>query len=156
MLDSLFKLGVAVRRLRSSPFGPWLDALTDWMADLGYTPWSRRSCAVLVADLGRWTANIGKTVHALDESVIAAYVEKRKTQRERRGDAALLFLRYLRTEGVAAPRPQKRIVHRSRPACNTTSSISAGSGARATALFRVIPPSFAISFAIVSVTDPSI
>jgi len=108
MLDSLFKLGVAVRRLRSSPFGPWLDALTDWMADLGYTPWSRRSCAVLVADLGRWTANIGKTVHALDESVIAAYVEKRKTQRERRGDAALLFLRYLRTEGVAAPRPQKR------------------------------------------------
>ncbi len=105
MLDSLFKCGAAARRLRSGPFGPWLDSFTGWMANLGYTAWSCRSCVVLVADLGRWMAKHKKVVSTLDESAISAYVDERKTQRERRGDAALRFLKYLRAEGIAAPRP---------------------------------------------------
>ena len=103
-MDSLFKCGAAVRRLRSGPFGPWLDSFTGWMADLGYTAWSRRSCVVLAADLGRWMAKHKKVVSTLDESAISAYVDERKTQRERRGDAALRFLKYLRAEGIVAPR----------------------------------------------------
>jgi site-specific recombinase XerD len=107
MLDSLFRCGAAMRRLRSSPFGPWLDSFTDRLASLGYTPWSCRSCVVLAADLGRWMAEHEKAASALDESEISACVKQRKTQRERRGDAALRFLEHLRAEGIAAPRPHR-------------------------------------------------
>jgi site-specific recombinase XerD len=48
-----------------------------------------------------------RVVSSLDESAISAYVDGRKTRREHRGQAAHLFLKYLRAEGVVPPRPHK-------------------------------------------------
>lgn len=104
MLDKLYTDPNAAPRLRSSPLGPWLDSFVGHLADLGYTPGSRRSYVVLAADLGRWMAAQHFSVGSLDESAIDAYIEHRGTQRERRRAASSLMLGHLRTEGVT-PRP---------------------------------------------------
>jgi site-specific recombinase XerD len=102
-LDSLFTHPVAAPRLRASPLGAWLDSFADWLADLGYTPGSCRSYVVLAADLGRWLAEREMGAEALNEAVISAYVEHRKTQPDRRRAASRQFLAYLRADGVAPP-----------------------------------------------------
>ena len=104
MLDALFKCPAALRRLRSSPFGLWLDSFTNRLGDLGYTPWTCRSSVVLVADLGRWMAKHKMLAGALDESLVGVYIERRKTQRDRRRVASLHFLDYLRAGGTVPPR----------------------------------------------------
>lgn len=104
-MDSLFKNPSAVRRLRASPFGPWLDSFTDRLADLGYTPWGCRSNVVLAADFGRWKTARKIPTTALDETVVDAYVKQRKTQRDRRRSAARHFLDHLRAKEVVPPRP---------------------------------------------------
>jgi len=105
MLDDLYIYPGAVRRLRSSPLGPWLDAFVERLAKLGYTSWSRRSNVVLAADLGRWMANRGGSVASLDEGAVDAYLRQRRTQRERRRAATSLLLAHLRAEGMASPSP---------------------------------------------------
>lgn len=107
-MDTLYKTPTAGQRLRSSPLGPWLDTFVTRLADRGYPPGSRRSYVVLAADLGRWMAEQGHDVSALDESLIDDYVERRRTQRDRRRVAALHALAHLRDEGVAPPRPVSR------------------------------------------------
>jgi len=77
------------------------------MADLGYSRLTGRRHSVLSADLGAWLAEHNLVVSALDDSAISAYVDGRKTRRRHRGQAARLFLKYLRAEGVVPPRPQK-------------------------------------------------
>lgn len=103
MLDPLFRYAWALRRLRSSPFGPWLDSFTDRLSALGYSSGGSRSEVVLAADLGRWMARRKIPAGMLDESVVDSYVEHRKTQAERRRAASLNFLRHLRAEGTAVP-----------------------------------------------------
>ncbi len=103
-MDSLFKHPVAARRLRASPFGPWLDSFTVRLVGLGYTPWSCRSNVVLAADFGRWTAARKIPTSALNEAVVDAYVKQRKTQRERRRSAASHFLDHLRAKEVVPAR----------------------------------------------------
>lgn len=103
MLEKLFTHPKAAPRLRASPLGPWLDSFVGRLADLGYTEWFRRSNVVLAADLGRWMAAHGHSPWTLDESALAAYVEHRGTQRERRRAAAAHVLAHLRGEGVAPP-----------------------------------------------------
>jgi site-specific recombinase XerD len=105
MLDPLFMCPWAVRRLRSGPFGPWLDSFTDRLCGLGYTPWTCRSYVVLAADLGRWVARQKIPARALEESVVDAYIEHRKTQGDRRRAASLHFLDHLRAEGTVPARP---------------------------------------------------
>jgi len=105
MLDPLFSGPWAVPRLRSGPFGPWLDSFTDRLAGLGYSHWGCRSEVVLAADLGRWMERKKIPARMLDESVVDSYVEHRKTQRERRRAASLNFLHHLRAEGTVPPPP---------------------------------------------------
>jgi len=105
MLDQLFTHRRAAPRLRSSPVGPWLDSFVRRLSGLGYTPGSCRSYIVLAADFGRWMADHGVPVGEIDESVIDAYVEQRKAQRDRRGAASTHLLAHLRAEGVARPQP---------------------------------------------------
>ena len=105
MLEQLFTGRWAAPRLRSSPLGPWLDSFVQRLAGLGYTPWSCRSCVVLAADLGRWMKGAGVPVGKLDESAVDAYLDCRKTQRERRRAASELVLGHLRAEGVTPTPP---------------------------------------------------
>ena len=104
MLESLFKCPAALQRLRSGALGPWVDSFVAHLAELGYTPWSRRSQVVLVVDLGRWMAQRQIVPEALDEAVVAACVAERRTQRDRRRCACLHFLDHLRAQGVIPPR----------------------------------------------------
>ena len=104
MLEKLYTHPNAIPRLRSSPLGPWLDAFTGRLAELGYTAWSLRSNVVLAADLGRWMADHDVLVGSLDESAVDSYLEHRGTQRQRRHAASSLMLAHLRAEGVSAPR----------------------------------------------------
>lgn len=92
MLNSLYVQPGAAQRLRSSPLGPWLDSLVEWLAELGYALCSRRSVVVLAADLGRWMADHDISVGSLDESIVDAYVKQRRRQPERRHAAASLVL----------------------------------------------------------------
>jgi len=103
MLDNLYTQAGAAQRLRSSPLGPWLDSFVDWLAELGYTSGLRRSNVVLAADLGRWMASQGLSVGRLDESVVDAFLKRRRTQRDRRRAAASLVLAHLRAKGVTPP-----------------------------------------------------
>jgi len=105
MLEELFTHPKAAPRLRSSPLGPWLDSFVKRLDELGYTEWSRRSQVVLAADFGRWMAADDRSVQTLDDTTVAAYVEHRGTQRERRRAAAANLLAHLRAEGVAPPPP---------------------------------------------------
>lgn len=107
MLDALFTHPAAAPRLRSTHLGPWLDSFVDRLSGLGYPPGSCRSYVVLAADLGRWMARKKQKVpaEALDESVVDAYVERRKTQPDRRRVAALHFLAHLRAAGAVSARP---------------------------------------------------
>ncbi len=109
MLDTLYKSRTAGPRLRTSPLGPWLDAFVARLASRGYPPGSCRSYVVLAADLGRWMAEGGHDVSALDESMIDDYVGQRGTQRDRRRVAALHMLAHLREEGAAPPRPVSEV-----------------------------------------------
>ncbi|MFZ5785137.1 MAG: tyrosine-type recombinase/integrase [Acidobacteriota bacterium] len=106
MLDDLYVYPGAVRRLRSSPLGPWIDSFVGRLAEFGYTSWSRRSNVVLAADLGRWMANHDVSVESLDEGAVDAYLRQRRTQRERRRAASSLVLAHLRAEGVTPPSPE--------------------------------------------------
>jgi len=105
MLEQLFTHRRAAPRLRWSPLGPWLDSFVERLSGLGYTPGSCRLYVVLAADFGRWMADHDVPVAEIDESVIDAYVEQRKAQRERRRAASTHLLAHLRAEGVAQPRP---------------------------------------------------
>jgi len=105
MLESLYTQPGAAQRLRTSPLGPWLDSFVEQLAHLGYAEWSRRSNLVLAADLGRWMADHGIPVSGLGESVVEAYIEQRRTQRERRHAAASLVLAHLRAQGAVPPSP---------------------------------------------------
>ena len=105
MLDDLYTYAGATRRLRSSPLGPWLDSFVERLAKLGYTPWSRRSNVVLAADLGRWMARHDVSIGSLDERAVDAYLNQRRTQRERRRSASSLILAHLRAKGVTPPSP---------------------------------------------------
>jgi len=128
MLDSLFTHPAAAPRLRSSPFGPWLDLFTDWLGGLGYTPWTCRSYAVLAADLGRWCAKHKKVAGALDESVVDSYIEQRKTQRERRRAAALRLLDHLRAEGTVPARVRGGSLARDAPLRTLRRALAEGAG----------------------------
>jgi site-specific recombinase XerD len=105
MLESLYSDPAAVRRLRSGTFGPWVDSFVVSLAELGYTPGSRRSQIVLVADLGRWMAQRRLPVETLDEALITAYGAQRRTQRDRRHLACLHLLEHLRALALVAHRP---------------------------------------------------
>lgn len=103
MLNNLYTQPGAAQRLRSSPLGPWLDSFVERLAELEYTPGSRRSNVILAADLGRWMAGRDISVGSLTESVVEAYVRQRRTQHERRHAAASLMLAHLRANGVTPP-----------------------------------------------------
>lgn len=101
LLDRLYTHPKAAPRLRSSPLGQWLDSFVDGLANLGYTPWSCRSNVILAADLGRWMATNEISVGKLGQPAIDAYLNERKTQRERRRAASSHMLAHLRQVGVA-------------------------------------------------------
>lgn len=103
MLEDLYTHPIAAPRLRSSPFGPWLDSFDQRLAQRGYNVAARRERAPLAADFGRWTARRRLSVSTIDESVVEAYVDDRGTDRERRHATAVLMLEHLRAEGVAPP-----------------------------------------------------
>lgn len=106
MLDQHFRSsGAASRLVRSTLLGPWLDSFDDRLSRLGYPLGSRRSYVTLAADFGRWMSDQELPAKALDESMIDAYGEQRKTQRERRRAASFHILAHLRAEGVVPPRP---------------------------------------------------
>jgi site-specific recombinase XerD len=133
MLDKLYTKPGAAQHLRSSPLGPWLDLFDEWLSELGYTPWSRRSNVVLAADLGRWMAHHRLSVGALDESIVDAYVKQRRTQRERRRAAALLVLAHLRTTGVIPRSPDASdrcasVAHEQRYAAYLQKELGAAAG----------------------------
>lgn len=106
MLEELYTHPIAAPRLRSSPFGPWLDSFDERLAERGYTTATRRERATLAADFGRWVADQRLSAGAVDESVVEAYVADRAVDRERRHAAAVLVLQHLRAEGVAPPAPE--------------------------------------------------
>jgi site-specific recombinase XerD len=106
MLEDLYTHRIAAPRLRSSPLGPWLESFVERLAQRGYTAGSRRERTTLAADFGRWMADQGLSVGALDESVVDAYVDHRGTDRERRHATAVLVLAHLRIEGVTPPAPK--------------------------------------------------
>ena len=110
MLEELYTRPTAAPRLRSSPFGPWLDSFVERLAQRGYTIGTRREYATIAADFGRWAANQRLPVSSIDASVVEAYVDDRATDRERRHAIAVLVLEHLRAEGVtpAAPKPPDR------------------------------------------------
>src|SRR5919198_4474770 len=105
MLDDLYTYAGATRRLRSSPLGPWLDSFVERLAKLGYTPWSRRSNVVLAADLGRWMARHDVSIGSLDLRAVDAYLNQRRTQRERGRAGSSLILGHFRAEGGTPPSP---------------------------------------------------
>ena len=89
MMDYLFGYRTTVQGLRTSPFGSWLDSFADRLAGRGYAPWTCRTYVVLAADLGGWMSKHKMRVRALEESVVADYIEHRKTQRKRGRVASL-------------------------------------------------------------------
>ncbi len=103
MLKDLYTHPIAAPRLRSSPFGPWLDSFVERLAQRGYTTGTRREYVTLAADFGRWTAGQSLAVSALDESAVEAYVNDRETDRERRHAVAVRVLEHLRAEHVVPP-----------------------------------------------------
>lgn len=105
MIEELYTHSMAAPRLRSSPFGPWLDSFVERLAKRGYTTGTRREHATLAADFGRWVAARRLSVGSVDESVVEAYVDDRATDRQRRHAMAVLVLEHLRAEGVTPPSP---------------------------------------------------
>lgn len=59
MLEDLYTHPIVAPRLRSSPFGPWLDSFVERLAKCGYTSKSRQARATLAADFGRWDGRSG-------------------------------------------------------------------------------------------------
>jgi len=106
MLEELYTHPIAAPRLRSSPFGPWLDSFVERLAERGYTTATRRERATLAADFGRWVADRRLSAGSINESVVEVYVDDRATDRERRHATAVLVLEHLRAEGVAPPAPE--------------------------------------------------
>jgi site-specific recombinase XerD len=109
MLDQVFRDGAAVHRLRATLLGPYLDAFTARVSQLGYAQSTIRLQLWLLAGLGRWLTRTGRKVSGLGGRVTDEFIgARRRARRLRRGDAETLrlFLAHLRAEGVIrAARP---------------------------------------------------
>jgi len=103
MVENLCTCGSETEAARAGPLGPWLGSFVRRLGELGYAAATQRWNVDSAADLGRWMADHGFSIEALDESVVAAYVKQRGRQRERRRRASALVLAHLRVQGVAPP-----------------------------------------------------
>lgn len=104
-----FRVPAAARRLRSSTFGPHLDAFCARLADLGYRPATIRSKLGALDDLARWMEGERLALADLDEQRMDAFLAARRRRgRSCRGvpRTALQLLAQLRGAGVVrAPDP---------------------------------------------------
>src|SRR3990172_212024 len=108
MLERFFADGAVAQRQRCSPLGPYLDSYASMVDDLGYARSTTRGQLWSLAELGRWLEGGAIWVADLDERVVEAFLTERRRRRGglHRSETATcrLFLEYLRSEEIVAPR----------------------------------------------------
>src|SRR3990172_1529111 len=108
MLERFFADGAVAQRQRCGPLGPYLDSYAAMVDALGYARSTTRGQLWSLAELGRWLERGVISVADLDERVVETFLTERRRRRGglHRSETATwrLFLEYLRSEGIVAPR----------------------------------------------------
>lgn len=101
MLEDLFVVPAAVRRLRSSLFGGHLDRFCSELVGRGYVPGTIRMKLWTVAGLARWMDRRCLSVTDLDERLLDEFLEVRRQWRRRGArETVLCLLEQLRAAGI--------------------------------------------------------
>ena len=108
MLERFFADGAVAQRQRRGPLGPYLDSYAARVDALGYARSTTRGQLWSLAALGRWLERRAISVADLDERVVETFLTERRRRRGglHRSETATcrLFLEYLRSEEIVAPR----------------------------------------------------
>lgn len=103
MLEGFFDDPEARRRLVDGPTGPHLDSFARSLADLGYAHSTARAQLQLLAEFGGWLQRSDIALDELNEEIVGAFVDDRRSEgRLRRGDAYTVhrFVDHIREKGV--------------------------------------------------------
>ncbi len=105
MLEQFFNDPEARRRLMDGPQGPHHDSFAASLVELGYANSTARAKLQLLAEFGVWLQRNNLAFDELDERIVTAFVDDRRSAgRLRRGDAFTVhrFVAHLRKKGALA------------------------------------------------------
>ncbi len=106
MLELFFDNPESVERLRVNPLAPHLDSFAGLLANLGYARVTGRTYLTLLGDLGKWMIQSEVAIGDLDERVVDAFLDERRSGgRLGSGHAPIVrrLLEHLRVENVIPP-----------------------------------------------------
>lgn len=116
MLERHFVHRFHLQRLRSGPFAPYLDSLSESLHAAGYAKGTAREYLGCAAHLGVWMARAKLPIRALDEAMIVRFGKHQSSCRcpppvgvrsaYGASRAARIALEHLRALGVVAPAPE--------------------------------------------------
>lgn len=114
MLDTYFEAAATLARLRTGPFGPFMDGFAGTLCAVGYGRWTARGFLRGASHLGFWMQRTGISAGALSEDTISTFADHLpvcdclRRNKGIYGDAVIgarMLLAYLRTLGVAPASP---------------------------------------------------
>jgi hypothetical protein len=106
MIKQFFSNPAVFERLHAGSLGDYIEAFAQALSDRGYAVWTAKYAMRLLADLNTWLEQNGRTVSALDEQVVDAFLQHLYQSHRQHGEdqgTLVVVLAYLRSHGVLTP-----------------------------------------------------